>query len=114
MADEHRRHWFRHGRFLSRWGGDGRDLDLEGDLVADEHPAGFEGGVPGEAPVLAVDDRGGFQAEAGVAPGSTAVPVSSTVELGGLGHVLDRQVTGDPEVASSTGSILVLVKVMVG
>src|SRR3546814_7848281 len=47
-------------RTVDRWGSagvvgaDGGDLELEGDLLADEHAAGFQGGVPVDAPVLAV------------------------------------------------------------
>src|SRR5207253_2750741 len=45
-------------------GADGGHLELEGHLLADEHTAGLEGGVPVDAPVLAVDDRLAFEADA--------------------------------------------------
>src|SRR3546814_3128690 len=59
-------------RTVDRWGSagvvgaDGGDLELEGDLLADEHAAGFQGGVPVDAPVLAVDGGGALEADAGV------------------------------------------------
>jgi hypothetical protein len=34
---------------------DGRDLELQGDLVANQDAAGLQRGVPGDAVVLAVD-----------------------------------------------------------
>jgi hypothetical protein len=42
-------------------------LELEGDLVTDQDAAGLEGGVPGDAVVLAVDDRGAFEPDPQVA-----------------------------------------------
>src|SRR3546814_9230287 len=54
-------------RTVDRWGSagvvgaDGGDLELEGDLLADEHAAGFQGGVPVDAPVLAVDGGGALR-----------------------------------------------------
>src|SRR6476646_5629852 len=41
---------------------EGRDLELEDDLLADEDAAGLEGGVPADAPVLAVDGHVALQA----------------------------------------------------
>lgn len=42
---------------------DGGEFDFDGDLLADEDAAGFEGHVPVEAEILAVD--GGFDGQAG-------------------------------------------------
>src|SRR4051812_21643166 len=46
---------------------DGRDLQHKLDLVADEEAAGLEGGVPHQAPVLAVQRRGPLEPGPGVA-----------------------------------------------
>src|SRR5690606_19646178 len=46
---------------------DGRDLELEGDLLADQDTTGLQGGVPGDAEVLAVDDDRALEAGALVA-----------------------------------------------
>ena len=46
---------------------DGGDLELEGDLVADQHATSLETGVPADAPVPAVDDDGALEAGAEVA-----------------------------------------------
>ena len=43
-------------------------VERDRDVLADEHAAGLEGGVPGEAEVLAVDDRLGGRAGLVVAP----------------------------------------------
>src|SRR5690606_3252188 len=43
-------------------GADHRQVDLEGDLLADEHPTGLQGGVPVHAPVLAVDGGAALEA----------------------------------------------------
>src|SRR5437763_1172714 len=43
------------------------DLELEGDLVADQDAAGLERGVPGDAPVLAVHDDAALEADPAVA-----------------------------------------------
>src|SRR5215207_291609 len=43
------------------------DLELEGDLVADQDAAGLERGVPGDAVVLAVDDGRAFEPSSQVA-----------------------------------------------
>ena len=53
---------------LRRSGGlDRGDLELEGDFVADQDAAGLERGVPGDAVVLAVDDRGALEPDPQVA-----------------------------------------------
>ena len=43
---------------------DRRDVELELDLVGDQHAAGLERGVPGHAPVLAVDGGAALEADA--------------------------------------------------
>ena len=43
-------------------------VELDGDVLADEHAAGLEGRVPGEAEVFAVDNRLGGRAGLVVAP----------------------------------------------
>src|SRR5262245_17486665 len=43
------------------------DVELELDLLGDEDAAGLERGVPGQAPVLAVDGRAALEADAQVA-----------------------------------------------
>ena len=44
-------------------GAHGRDLELEGDLLADEHAARFERRIPADAPVLAVDRGRALEAD---------------------------------------------------
>src|SRR3546814_14733260 len=89
-------------RTVDRWGSagvvaaDGGDLELEGDLLADEHAAGFEGGVPVDAPVLAVDLGGALEADAGVVVRVDGAAAVLEVDGDGLGDALDGQVTGDP------------------
>lgn len=53
----------------SALGDDGLGLDLELDLLAVDHTTGLEGGVPGEAEVLAVDLAGGAESDAEVVVG---------------------------------------------
>src|SRR5699024_9251931 len=43
------------------------ELELQGDLVADEHTTGIELRIPGHAPVLAVDAAGALESGAEVA-----------------------------------------------
>src|SRR3954470_14939745 len=45
----------------------GRDLEVQDDLVADPDPPGLERRAPGEARVLAADGRRALEADAGVA-----------------------------------------------
>src|SRR5690606_23572713 len=75
---------------------DGRDLELERDLLADEHAAGLEGRVPGEAPVLAVDDDAALQAEAGVAEGVDGRARVLEVVGDRPGVLPDGEVSGHP------------------
>src|SRR5690606_18822518 len=72
--------------------GDGGDLHGDADLVADEHAAGLEGRVPGEAELLAGDLGGGGEADALVAEGVGRRAVVLDREGGGLGHAVDREV----------------------
>src|SRR4051812_12757165 len=76
---------------------DGRDVELEADLVGDEHAAGLERGVEGDAPVLAVDRGGALEAGADVA--ERVLGEAGELEGHGdrLGGVADREVTGDRE-----------------
>ncbi len=50
------------------------ELDVESDdyVFADENAAGFEGRVPGQSEVLAVDFGGGCKADTRIAPGILA------------------------------------------
>src|SRR5688500_14942002 len=82
---------------------DRRDVELELDLVGDEDAAGLERGVPGEAPVLAVDGDLALEAHAGVA--ERVDGRAGLLELDGdrLRHVLDGEVAGD--VPAVTGAL---------
>ena len=79
-------------------GADGGDLELEDDLLADEDAAGFERGVPVDAPVLAVDRGGALEADALVAVGIDGGAGVLEVDGDRLGDALDGQVAGDPVV----------------
>src|SRR5438067_11568138 len=68
------------------------DVELDGDVLADEEPAGLEGGVPGEAEVLAVDGGGGREPGAGAAPRIGRDAVELDVEGHRLGHAVDGEV----------------------
>src|SRR5690606_14813066 len=78
------------------WSGllDGRDLDGDLDLVAHEHAAGLEGRVPREAEVLAGDRRRRRERGAEVAVGVGRGAVELGREGNGLGHAVDRELTG--------------------
>src|SRR4051794_2058138 len=76
---------------------DGGDLELEDDLLADEDAAGLEGGVPADAPVLAVDRHVALEAHAAVAPRVDGGSGVLEVEGDRLGDALDAQIAGDPE-----------------
>src|SRR6187455_2023585 len=83
-------------------GADGRDLELQGHLLADEDTARLERGVPVHAPVLAVDGRPTLEPDAVVAErvdGRTGVV---EVDAHRLGHALDREVA-DHTVFGITG-----------
>ena len=68
------------------------------DLLADEHAAGFEGGVPVDAPVLAVDGGLALEPDALVAVGVDGGAGVLEVDGHGLGDALDGEVAGDPVV----------------
>src|SRR5690606_9489209 len=75
---------------------DGGHLELEGDLLAHEHATGLERRVPGEAPVLAVDDHAALEPEAGVAEGVDGGARVLEVEGDRAGRALDGEVAGHP------------------
>ena len=74
---------------------DGGDVELQLDLLGDEHAAGLERGVPGEAPVLAVDGDLALEAHAEVAERVLSGAGLLEHDGDGLAGVLDGQVTGD-------------------
>src|SRR5690606_16959550 len=47
---------------------DGGDLELDRHLFGDQNPTRFQGCVPADAPVLAVDDGRALEADAGLTP----------------------------------------------
>src|SRR5699024_8122008 len=71
---------------------DGLDLEGDADLVAHEHAAGLQGGVPGEVELLAGDLGLGGEADAGGAEGVGGRAVVLDLEGGGLGHAVDGEV----------------------
>src|SRR5215469_1905035 len=74
------------------------ELHVEGDVdvLADEEAAGFEGRVPREAEVLAIDLRGGGEADAGVSPGVLARRAGSlNRKCDGPGYAADGQFASD-------------------
>ena len=82
------------------WSGglDRGDLELEGDLVADQHAAGLERGVPVDAVVLAVDRRREPSKPTRWLPnGSVARALELEGDADRLGDALDGQVAGDLE-----------------
>ena len=76
-------------------GADRRDVELELDLLGDEDAAGLERGVPGQAPVLAVDGGATLEADAQVAERVLGGTGLLEDDRDGLGDVLDGQVAGD-------------------
>ena len=74
--------------------GDGLDVDLDVDVLADEDAAGLERLVPLQPEVPAIDPRLRREGHALVAPGVLAAAELFDVELHGLGHPVDRQVAG--------------------
>ena len=79
---------------------DGRDVELEDDLVGDQEATGLQGGVPGQTPVLAVDRGLALEACAKVAEGVASRAGVLEVDAEGLGGALDGQVAGDGPVAA--------------
>src|SRR5207244_5203953 len=75
-----------------------RYVELEGHAFAHEHPAGFEGGVPLEAPLLAVDRDRTREADADVAPRVDDGTDVFALERDRLRDAPDRQLTADPVV----------------
>src|SRR4051794_29900003 len=76
---------------------DRRDLELQGDLVADQDAAGLERGVPGDAPVLAVDDQRTLEADALVAERVDRRALEGEVHGHRAADALDREVAGDAD-----------------
>src|SRR5437764_11060998 len=73
-------------------GRDGLDGQFDAGRLADEESAGFEGHVPGEAEVLAIDLGGGAEADALVAHGGGAATVEVDLQGDGLGDAVHGQV----------------------
>src|SRR5688500_14832965 len=78
----------------------GLEVKVDLDLVADDETAGFEGDVPGQAVVLAVELEVGAVADDLVAPGRPAAAVVLGLEGDRSGDVADGQVAGDTHVAA--------------
>src|SRR6266567_9449210 len=86
------------------WGGtadggsgvlDRGDLELEGDLVADQDAAALERGVPGDPVVLAVDRHRALEPDPLVAERVLRSALELERDRDRVGHALDGQVTGD-------------------
>src|SRR5690606_37204827 len=77
------------------------DLHGDADLVADEHTAGLEGRLPGEAELLAGDLGAGGETDAFVAEGVGGRTVVLDREGGGLGHAVDGEVAEDGELLAA-------------
>src|SRR5690349_11607731 len=97
---------------------DRRDVELELDLLGDEDAAGLERGVPGEAPVLAVDAGAALEADAQVAERVAGRAGRLEGDRDRLGLPLDGQLTGDDPVLAvaldlgrGEGDLLVVVGV---
>src|SRR5687768_8890100 len=75
-------------------GFDQLELDGDLDLVAHEHPAGFERLVPVQPEILAVDLRARAEADALASPGVLPPAAGLNRERDGPGDVADRQVAG--------------------
>ena len=86
-------------------------LDL--DLLADDHSARFEGDVPLQAPVLAVDLGLRGETDAGAAPRVADDAVELQVEVDRPRDTLDRELRVQHEVVAVV-SIPVLTRVMFG
>src|SRR4051794_19743749 len=76
---------------------DGRDLELQDDLVADQDTAGLQRSVPGDAVVLAADGHRALEADADVAErvGGRALELERDGDR--VGDALDGQVTDQLE-----------------
>ena len=86
---------------------DSGDLELNLDLLGDQHAAGLQRSVEVDAEVLAVDLGGCLEAQAGIAKGVLSGSNVFNVEVDGLGGVLNGEVTGD-------GAIAIFINVEVG
>ena len=86
---------------------DSRDLELNLDLLGDQHAAGLQRSVEVDAEVPAVDLGGCLEAQAGIAKGVLSGSNVFNVEVDGLGGVLNGEVTGD-------GAVAILINVEVG
>src|SRR5690606_15643426 len=75
---------------------DGRHLELERHLLADEHTTGLQRRVPLDVEVLAVDRDRAFEAHPDVAERVGRHAFIGEVDADRLGDVLDGQVTGEP------------------
>jgi hypothetical protein len=85
------------GRPYPRRRADGGDVEVEGDLVADHDAAGVQGGVPGDAPVLAVDLGLALEPDPVVAERVGGRAGVLEVERDRLGDAPDGQVARDQE-----------------
>src|SRR5699024_10391471 len=74
---------------------DQRELELQGDLVADEYTTGIELRIPGHAPILAVDAPRALESGPEVAEGIGVDADELERDRDGLRHIADRQLTGD-------------------
>ena len=79
---------------------DGRDVERDLDLVADEDAAGLERGVPGQAVVLARDLERGLEAGARVAERVGRGAGELGGELDVAGHAVDGEVADDDVVVA--------------
>ena len=71
------------------------ELELERELVADEHATGIELRIPRHAPVLAIDAAGALETGTQVAERVGVDADELERDRHGLRHVTDRQITGD-------------------
>src|SRR4051794_22541328 len=75
-------------------------LDLDGDLLADDHTTRLEGLVVGEAPVLAVDLGAGVEAGPAHAPRVGEHTLELHLQGDGLARAVDGEVAVDLEVVA--------------
>ena len=83
-------------------------LDLDRDLLADEHAAALEHLVPGEPEVFAVDLRRRREPTPGVSPWVGNGALECDLKLYGLGDVANRELAVDVEVPGRYGVTRVL------
>src|SRR3954449_13624856 len=72
---------------------DGRNLELQRDLLADEHAPGLQRRVPGHAEVLAVDRGPALESDAMVAERVDGGAGVVEIDRDRLGDALDGEVT---------------------